>query len=405
MARGVALYLVGSVALVSLAACGRSWFEERAPWRHDAEVACMKSGSVKEGPGVAQIRPIEGPGMCGADFPLKVSLLGDSSAIGFADDPRPPGQIPNYSGAPTYSRAPVAEPLPAPTQQPYQPYPAQTYPSQNYPAQNYPPPYSQAAQPGAPLSITPHADGPYGADDTEPDGNPAYTGYPERAPYQTPSAPPAGYPAAPQPDENTPFGSPRLSVGGTASVTPAATLACPLVSALDTWMATGIQPAAQRWFGQPVVEIKQISAYSCRSMNGQRGAPISEHAFGNALDIASFTFADGRHVTVQHGWHGTPEERAFLHDVHASACRMFSTVLAPGSNAFHYNHIHVDLARRSSGRAICNPAPIPGDAIARRDPFVTGSTGSTAPIARRAAARRPVPSDDRYLPNAVPGAD
>src|SRR5437763_5587523 len=177
-----------------------------------------------------------------------------------------------------------------------------------------------------------------------------------------------------------PSRNPALAVAsGPAAVAPAATLACPMVSALDEWVTNAVQPAAQRWFGESVVEIKQISAYSCRSMNGQRGAPISEHAFGNALDIAAFTFMDGRRVTVKDGWRGPPEERGFLHDVQAAACRQFSTVLAPGSNAFHYDHIHVDLARRGSGRAICNPKAIPGDPVAgRRDPLVTGSVGARA---------------------------
>ena len=114
------------------------------------------------------------------------------------------------------------------------------------------------------------------------------------------------------------------------------------------------------WFGAPVAEIRQISAYSCRGMNGQRGARISEHAFGNALDIAAFTLADGRKITVKDGWRGTPEEQGFLRDVQGAACQHFSTVLAPGSNAFHYDHIHVDLMRRASGGEICNPAADPG---------------------------------------------
>jgi hypothetical protein len=53
-----------------------------------------------------------------------------------------------------------------------------------------------------------------------------------------------------------------------AAVTPVATLACPLVSALDRWVSEGVQPAALRWFGAPVSEIKQISAFSCRGMVG-----------------------------------------------------------------------------------------------------------------------------------------
>ena len=122
-----------------------------------------------------------------------------------------------------------------------------------------------------------------------------------------------------------------------------------------------MQPAAHKWFGQPVVEIKQISAYSCRGMNGQVGARISEHAFGNALDIAAFVLADGRRVTVKDGWQGSPEEQGFLRDVQAAACDQFTTVLAPGSNQFHYDHIHVDLMRRASGRRICQPGAVDGE--------------------------------------------
>ncbi len=92
-------------------------------------------------------------------------------------------------------------------------------------------------------------------------------------------------------------------------------------------------------------------------MNGGRTGKISEHAFGNALDIAAFTLADGREVVVKTGWKGAPEEQGFLRTVQASACDRFTTVLAPGSNVYHYDHIHVDLMRRSSGRGICQPAP------------------------------------------------
>ena len=80
-------------------------------------------------------------------------------------------------------------------------------------------------------------------------------------------------------------------------------------------------------------------------MNNQRGAQLSEHSFGNALDIGGFTLADGRKITlVQDWWRGDEQTRAFLMDVHRGSCGHFTTVLSPGSNAFHYNHIHVDLA-------------------------------------------------------------
>ncbi|MGB9657901.1 MAG: extensin, partial [Pseudolabrys sp.] len=96
---GLGFYIVGTGILLVLVGCGRGFMSgERAPWRHDAEVACMKSGSVKIGTGIVRVDPIEGPGMCGADFPLKVAALGEgSSVVGYADDVRPPGSIPNGS--------------------------------------------------------------------------------------------------------------------------------------------------------------------------------------------------------------------------------------------------------------------------------------------------------------------
>jgi hypothetical protein len=366
MARMLARYLAFAFVLVLLDACGLSWFEERPAWRHDAEVACLKSGAVKQG-----------PGMCGADFPLRVTMLGEGGPLGFADDPRPPGVIPRVQEYPPPPRS-------------TSPYPAPAYPASTY--------RTPAGSPGAPLPITPEPGEPI-AEGTDPYPQP----YPARPAY---GVPPVAIPAQPSPPvETVPLGrEPGLT--SQVSVAPAATLACPLVAQLDNWMATGVQPAASRWFGQPVVEIKQISAYSCRSMNSQRGAPISEHAFGNALDVAAFTLADGRKVTVRDGWRGAPEERAFLHDLHASACRLFATVLAPGSNAFHYDHIHVDLRRHERGGSICEPRPIPGDLIARRTPLVTGSI--EPPPAERVRHRRTHhqnQTDERFLPLAVPGED
>ena len=100
MSRGVRWLLIGSGALITLAGCGRGIFQyaEREPWRREAEVACLNSGTVREGAGLVRISPIEGPGMCGADFPLKVSALGESSALGYVEEPvRPPGSIPGAS--------------------------------------------------------------------------------------------------------------------------------------------------------------------------------------------------------------------------------------------------------------------------------------------------------------------
>jgi hypothetical protein len=94
--------------------------------------------------------------------------------------------------------------------------------------------------------------------------------------------------------------------------------------------------------------------------------------------------ADGRTITVKNGWHGLPEEQGFLRDVQGAACDQFTTVLAPGSNSYHYDHIHVDLMRRRSGYRICNPHAVSGEEVAARaggryaarragEPSVTGT--------------------------------
>jgi Extensin-like protein C-terminus len=247
---------------------------------------------------------------------------------------------------------------------------------------NSPPPAPPVSltPPGIELPLDDHEPGSYASTPPKYD---APSSYSPPLPRPADGARPLGIPRSSAPAMTVPLGpahvAPLTTGTVTASVTPAATLACPLVSALDQWVTGAVQPSALRWFGQQVVEIRQISAYSCRGMNGNSNARISEHAFGNALDVAAFTLADGRKVTVKDGWHGSPEEQGFLRDIEAAACAQFSTVLAPGSNVYHYDHIHVDLMRRASGSQICNPAPIPGDVVAaqaRARLNVTGSIGS-----------------------------
>ena len=103
MTRGVARYLVGSLVVLGLAACGKSWLAERDAWRHEAEVACLKSGQVKEGPALVRVQPITGPGICGADFPLKVAALGEGTTDRLRRRAAAAGAIPAHRRA---SRSP-----------------------------------------------------------------------------------------------------------------------------------------------------------------------------------------------------------------------------------------------------------------------------------------------------------
>ena len=402
---------VTGLSLVLLAGCAGHYLVQREPWRKDAELACLQSGAVRESGTIVRVEPINGPGMCGADFPLKVAALGDQPLLGYSDL-RPPAEVPNAGPkrwpVATVPAARSATPaLSEPDDEPRFANPARRSAVQRQPLT---PRSRQNA--GAPLQIVPQT---YGTGSgnrgialppSEPSIDDADVASPRSkvgSPYPIPPGPRSSRPAqsrAAPVQSAVPLGSSAISAFGPVEIKPAATLACPMVSALDRWIIDSVQPAARRWFRQPVVEIRQISAYSCRGMNGQRGARISEHAFGNALDISSFTLADGRKITVKNGWRGTPEEQGFLRDVQGAACEQFNTVLAPGSNRFHYDHFHFDLMRRRSANRICNPDQVSGEVVAakaarargyalRPDPGATGSAGGPGANSRNALNGRP----------------
>src|SRR3954469_12680985 len=162
MTHGVSLVLVGSFVLVSLAGCARGIFHagEREPWRAEAEVACLKSGAVKETADLVRINPISGPGVCGAEFPLKVAALGESnSSFGFADELRPPAGIGGDQ-----PRWPVSRPQPA--------APVSFYPASAYPESAVRQPAYGSGSNG-PISLTAPGVAPEGEIELPPDGTPA----------------------------------------------------------------------------------------------------------------------------------------------------------------------------------------------------------------------------------------
>jgi hypothetical protein len=211
--------------------------------------------------------------------------------------------------------------------------------------------------------------------------------------------PPAreGICGAPAPRELRSLGESKVKIH------PPATLTCPMVAALNTWVSDKLQPAAKKSFGSPIVRILAES-YSCRNRYGLARAPISEHAFMNAIDVSAFVLENGKVIKVAKSWethpsnvqgaakpdaaHGkankvmavaaaklgahdlappnddkkkTPapdkdstKEAAsvFLHEAHDDACEIFGTVLGPDANEAHHNHFHLDMKARKH-RGIC----------------------------------------------------
>jgi hypothetical protein len=140
---------------------------------------------------------------------------------------------------------------------------------------------------------------------------------------------------------------------GSVAFSQPAVMNCGMADPLHTWLEDVVQPTAQRSFGESIISIDVAASYACRPRNNKSGAKMSEHGFGNAIDIAAFTLESGRKVTVEQGWWGSSDERRFLHTVHDRACGQFYTVLGPDSGRSHRDHLHLDLQNRENGSTYC----------------------------------------------------
>lgn len=132
---------------------------------------------------------------------------------------------------------------------------------------------------------------------------------------------------------------------------------CAIDAGLARWLHRDVQPAAEAMFGERVVRLEHLGTANCRRIGGGETGNWSEHATGNAIDIAAFVLADGRRISVLGDWDrkgpGTEPKADFLRLVRDRACASFSTVLSPDYNAAHADHLHLDQARRPAGWSAC----------------------------------------------------
>ncbi|CAO4153888.1 extensin-like domain-containing protein [Methylorubrum extorquens] len=132
---------------------------------------------------------------------------------------------------------------------------------------------------------------------------------------------------------------------------PAATLNCRAAEALARW-TTEVQVAAQKEFGESLKSLALGGTYVCRGQNHDTDAKLSEHSFANAIDVMAYGFTKRASLKVTAAPDSTPES-AFLASARTGACAFFRTVLGPGSDAAHGNHLHLDLRERNAGHRLC----------------------------------------------------
>jgi hypothetical protein len=136
---------------------------------------------------------------------------------------------------------------------------------------------------------------------------------------------------------------------GKVAVEPPPTFRCEMAAAVTDWIREEIAPAVADKLGSPLRAVENFDSFSCRARNRVAGALLSEHGKANALDIRSLKLVDGTSARPT-----DPNiAKDFRDGMRKGACSRFKTVLGPGSDGYHEDHIHVDLAERRSDYRIC----------------------------------------------------
>ncbi len=184
------------------------------------------------------------------------------------------------------------------------------------------------------------------------------------------------------------------------AVTPPATLRCPMAEEIANWVRDDVAPSMAE-FGAPLRELDNLDSYGCRGRDRIRAAALSEHGRANALDVRAFKLADGQSIALT----DVNVAKDWRDAIRASACARFSTVLGPGSDGYHEEHIHLDLAERHNGYKICEwdvrepPPPVQAAAATPKDEDEAAGSPGEQP-----AAIPPIPLDEVPLPRPRPVA-
>lgn len=129
---------------------------------------------------------------------------------------------------------------------------------------------------------------------------------------------------------------------------PSATLRCPMAEAVTRWVHDNVAPTIAA-LGKELRGVQTLDSFDCRPRNGIAGAKISEHGHANALDVRAFKLANGTAIELT----DASVDKALRQKLRQSACARFSTVLGNGADAYHDNHVHLDLIERSNHYRIC----------------------------------------------------
>lgn len=125
-------------------------------------------------------------------------------------------------------------------------------------------------------------------------------------------------------------------------------MTCDLAAKMHLWERHIVIPAAEKFLGSPVKEIKAFGSFQCRRVAGHDR--LSEHAFAKAADVSGFVLEDGREINVLKDFRDKGARGEFLREIHDRACGLFDVTLGPDYNADHANHFHLDVGGQHACR-------------------------------------------------------
>jgi hypothetical protein len=117
------------------------------------------------------------------------------------------------------------------------------------------------------------------------------------------------------------------------------------------------------------------------------GGRLSEHGRANALDVRALKLANGQSISLTDRTVSRSLRESVLHSV----CARFSTVLGPGSDWYHEDHIHLDLMERHNNYKICQWNV--WDPLPQVAPLLPAERPDDAPPREVAAKSDPAKSD------------
>lgn len=129
---------------------------------------------------------------------------------------------------------------------------------------------------------------------------------------------------------------------------------CAVNAAMASWLHKTVEPAARDIMDSPLASVRHLGTFSCRRLYGRNNGRWSQHATGNAIDVAGFVLEDGTEISIVSDWAeeaSTDRKARFLRRVRSGACKVFGTVLSPDYNEAHRDHLHLDQA--PGNRGVC----------------------------------------------------